>query len=125
MIRATTPKHIFAFDMDPSLFSKMLITYEQDGCIVLEKTEDDMTFDTVTDSQTGDVIEYVAWVRLTQEETARFKPERAAPSRCGGKHSKVYVQVRVLTSAGESMASDPYQVDVFDVFNDEVLENEG
>ena len=124
MIRATTPKHIFTFDTDPSAFSRILVTYSQDNCIVLEKTEDDMTFDTVTDSTTGEVTEYIAWTRLTQEDTLKFKPERAAQGKCGGKHSKVYVQVRVLTSSGEAMASDPYQVEVFDVFNDEVLENE-
>ena len=50
MIRATTPKHVFLFDADPSVYSKILITYQQNGAIVLEKTKDDLTFDTVEDT---------------------------------------------------------------------------
>ena len=120
MIRATTPKHIFAFENDPSEFSRILVTYSQNGQIVLEKTQDDMTFGVETDEKTGDEI-YVAWYRLSQEETLRFKSEQPTCGVHGKKQTKVSVQVRVLTAGGEALASQPFEVSVEDVQNDEVL----
>ena len=122
MIRATTPKHVFAFETDPSEFSRILVTYGQDGYIILEKDQDDMTFETITDTDTGET-EYLAWYRLSQEETLRFHPEQGLPY-CHNKekHSKVLVQIRALTSSGEAFASEQFPVSVFDVQNPEVLE---
>ena len=105
MIRATTPKHIFIFDTDPSAFSRILITYAQHGNIVMEKEKDDLTIEQNDDGS------FSAWFRLTQEETRGFKVS-------GG---SVQIQVRVLTTADEALASEIRNVRVTDVLNDEVL----
>ena len=110
MIRATTPKHTFIFDEDPSLYSRILITYAQGNQVVMEKNKDDLTIETViTPCET---TEYHAWFRLTQDETKAFQ---ATPG------NQVKVQVRVLTPAGEALASDKKTISVQDVLNDEVL----
>ena len=50
MYRATTPTHSFIFDIDPDeTFRTILITYAQEGDIVLEKGKSDLTFSTTTD----------------------------------------------------------------------------
>lgn len=104
MIRATTPTHRFIFDQNPDLFEKILITYAQSGRIVLEKGKDDLTFEEQSEEQ------YPAYVQLTQEETNLFRT------------SPVTVQVRVLTTGGEVLASEKKTIKVEDVLNDEVLE---
>lgn len=139
MIRATTPKHTFIFETDPDAFSRILITYAQGNDIIMEKEKDDLTIEAVevpichccedfsgfsdeengsSDSGSSDPIEeetrteWHAYFRLTQEETKKFK---ATPG------AQVRVQVRVLTYAGEALASDKKIITVQDVLNDEVL----
>lgn len=106
MIRATTPKHMFIFDTDPSVYERILITYAQNGEIVIEKGKDDLTIEEITDSG---VQKYNAWFRLTQEEANKFSARMVA------------VQVRVLTTSGEALASEQMSFRVEDVLNDEVL----
>lgn len=114
MIRATTPKHIFLFgdDHDPAEYKRILITYAQGDDIVLEKTKDDLTIETIVNEDTGDLLGYKAWFRMTQDETKKFRAN-------AGK--LVQVQVRALTVEGEALASDKRIVSVQDVLNDEVL----
>lgn len=110
MIRATTPKHTFIFEDDPTAYERILITYVQGDEIVMEKEKDDLTFETVeTECLT---TEYHASLRLTQDETKKFQASSGKPVR---------VQVRVLTSSGEALASDKKTIGVQDVLNDEVL----
>ena len=111
MIRATTPKHIFTFETDPSDFARILITYAQNGEIVMEKNKEDLQVDPIT-IPSGKVVGYNAWFRMTQEETKAFKAEPG---------KQVSVQVRVLTYAGEALASEKRTISVLDVLNDEVL----
>lgn len=111
MIRATTPKQVFIFDINPEIFSKILITYAQNDKIVLEKEKNDLTFETVL-NDSEEIIGYSAWFRMTQEETKKF---------VAGAGKLVSVQVRVLTTADEAMASDKKTFSVQDVLNDEVL----
>ena len=106
MIRATTPKHMFIFDTDPSVYERILITYAQNGEIIIEKGKDDLTIEEITDSG---VQKYNAWFRLTQEEANKFSAKMVA------------VQVRVLTTSGEALASEQMSFRVEDVLNDEVL----
>lgn len=103
MIRATTPKHIFVFDTDinPASYSRILITYSQNNKIIMEKEKDDLTIENNT-----------VWFRMTQEDTNRFRAGNDCP---------VQVQVRVLTVAGEALASEKRTLTVQDVLNDEVL----
>ena len=112
MIRATTPKHVFYFESDPSVYSRILITYQQNGKTVLEKTQDDLTIEETTAPCDDTKTVYAAWLRLTQDETKQFKAEAGNP---------VAVQVRVLTTANEALASDKAYFRVQDVLNDEVL----
>lgn len=109
MYRATTPKHTFVFDVDPSdAFEKVLITYWQDGQIVLEKGLEDLTVEIGTGCD-GERV-YEASLTLTQEEANSFSSKSSAR-----------VQVRGLTYSGEAVASKKMTIPVNDVLNDEVL----
>lgn len=98
MVRATTPLQEFTFDVDPSTLSRILITYKQEEEIILQKTENDLTF-------SGNVASF----RMSQDEANSFTPGTCR------------VQVRALTSDGEALAGDIESVRVSDVLNDEVL----
>ena len=100
MYRATTPTHTFILPFDyAQMVNKCLVTYSQGGRIVLEKTQDDI-------SATGNTIT----IKLTQEETKKF----SAYLRCN-------IQIRIITSAGDSIVSEELYVSVLDVLNDVVL----
>ena len=109
MIRATTPTHKFTFNnFDPSTCKQLNVYYAQQGVELLTKSKEDFSFST---EETEDNIVYVATVTLSQEETKIFKPKQ-----------KVEVQLRVLTADDRSLASPKYELSVWDVINDEVLE---
>lgn len=109
MIRGTTPTHTFTFNaLDPSTFKVLNIYYAQQGVELLSKSKEDCTFST---KETEDGVIYLASVTLTQEETKMFKSKY-----------KVKVQLRVLTADNRSLATPEYEVSVWDVINDEVLE---
>lgn len=98
LIRATTPTHYFTF---PEIaFARILITYAQEGEIILEKNESDLTWN-------GNV----ASVTLTQEETNLFQ---------AGVDAKR--QVRTLTEEGDALVSYEDVIKVAGVLNDIVLE---
>ena len=111
MIRATTPKHVFLFNTNPSEFSRILITYAQGGEIKLEKEKDDLAIREVVNCRTRE-LEWEVSYRLTQEETKAFLASPTKP---------VKVQIRILTDSDEALASEQYTVSVKDVLNDEVL----
>lgn len=109
MIRATTPTHKFTFNnLDPSTFKVLNVYYAQQGVELLSKSKEDFSF---SSEETEDNILYVASVTLTQEETKMFKAKQ-----------KVEVQLRVLTADDRSLATPKYELSVWDVVNDEVLE---
>ena len=108
MYIVTTPKHTFTFPVSPEEFKCILITYTQNDEIILEKTEDDLTFEELTEN--GKPV-YVAWLQLTQEETKLFDPAL----------EKFTVQVRALSKYGEAIAGDPHVFSVKAVLNDGVL----
>lgn len=109
MIRGTTPTHTFTFNnLDPSTFKVLNIYYAQQGVELLSKNKEDCTFST---KETEDGIIYLASVTLTQEETKIFKAKYT-----------VKVQLRVLTEDNRALATPEYEVPVWDVINDEVLE---
>lgn len=97
--RASSPVHSFKFGFDPTEWDVILITYSQEDTIILEKDQDDLTFD-------GDT----AFVMLTQAETKLFDPKLI-----------VKIQVRIAKSNGESYPSRITYVPVEDVLNDTVL----
>lgn len=73
----------------------------------MEKTQSDLSFSSYI-GEDGNVV-YIAAFRMTQEEANMFAPE------------PVRVQVRVLTTDGEALASDITTMKVTDVLDDEVL----
>ena len=109
MIRGITPTHTFTFNnLDPNTFKVLNIYYAQQGVELLSKNKEDCIFST---KETEDGIVYLASVTLTQEETKIFKAKYT-----------VKVQLRVLTEDNRALATPEYEVPVWDVINDEVLE---
>lgn len=100
MIRLTTPQHMFTFPIDPSTYDGIRITYTQGGELILQKTEEDMTF--------GE--NNTAWYKLTQEETSRFKP-----------NIDVKFQAHVKDGSGNVYASEIMTLRVQDVLDGEEM----
>jgi hypothetical protein len=100
MIRGTTPTHIFTLPFDVSLIADLRIIYAQDAAEILAKTKDDCGLD-------GNEVS----VTLTQEDTFKFDCKRQV----------VQIQVRVLTSGGDALASEVIIVPVEQCLNSEVL----
>lgn len=99
MIRGTTPRHQFALPFNTDVIKCIEIVYSQDGANkVIKKTEDC----TMGNS--------AVMVRLTQEETLQFEEDNC-----------VEVQIRVLTTAGDALASHIMRVRCEDCLSDEVL----
>lgn len=117
MIRATTPIHSFLFRDNPSQYAAILITYAQGHNIVLEKKKQNLHFGQISDSFSANKGLYRAWYRLTQEETRKF--------RTAGGSKQIIVQIRILTEAGEALASKKKTLLLEDVLNDEILVNPG
>ena len=111
MIRATTPRHTFIFEnIDPSTFKELNIYYAQQGVEILKKTKNDCAF---SEKETDSSINYFVIVRLTQEETKMFKARYP-----------VKIQIRALTEDNDAIATEEYEIPVFNVINDEVLGDE-
>lgn len=109
MIRGTTPTHTFSFcKLDPSTFKVLNIYYAQQGTEIFVKQKEDCVFST---EETDNGTVYTAAVTLTQEETKLFKAKY-----------DVEVQLRVLTMDDKALATPRYNLPVWDVINDEVLE---
>lgn len=100
MIRATTPTHKFQFPIGVE-FDEILVTYAQNGTIVLEKTKDDMTFD---ENNCGSYT-------LSQEETKKF--------------TKGTYELQVRALRGEkAYATKVSYLNVSDVLDDAILGEE-
>ena len=99
MIRGTTPTHIFKLPIDTGGIKQLRITYSQFGKPVLEATEADVTMD-------GSEIRY----RLTQQDTLKFDTKTYAE-----------LQLKVLTSDGNVLASRIMKIPVEQILNTEVL----
>ena len=99
MIQGTTPTHKFNLDIDTGLISKLRISYEQNGKIVLYKEKEDCDF-------TANAIT----VKLTQEETLKFD----APG-------NARIQLHAVTPSGDSMATKPMSVPVYILLDKVVL----
>ena len=99
MRRGTTPTHTFNLPFSTGLIAALRITYVQNGEIVLNKTEKDV-----------EAGESSIAVTLTQEETLQFKENRM-----------VEVQMKVLTTGGDLLATDVYTVHPLCILDEEVL----
>lgn len=103
MYRVTTPTNTFTLPIDTSDCSKILLQYEQ-GKTKLTKIYENGVLPSGMTLDEEQVIQL-----LTQEETKAFKEGFA------------FVQIRVLTNAGKSYASQTFKVNVNDVLNEEIL----
>ena len=99
MTRGTTPTHTFTFSVDLSDVKDFVITYVQQGKIVLEKKKSDCT-----------ISENKIAVTLTQEETLKFDHK-----------TMVEMQAKVLMNGGTVLASNIFTAYVSRVLNEEVL----
>ena len=100
MIPGTTPKHIFKIPLDASQIKTVHIAYAQQDELVLVKTESDceLNGNTVT-------------VKLSQEDTLKFNENTMAK-----------VQLRIITTENESLATCIMAVSVGELLEDGVLE---
>lgn len=96
----TTPKHTFTFPFETDLIQELKITYSQNKKIILEKYFSDCEID-------KNSVSY----NLTQEETFLF--EYGVNVEC---------QVRVLTTAGDVLASNIHIITAERCLDREVLE---
>ena len=85
--------------VDPSNYSAILVTFQQGGVNLVEKTEDDVTLTSTS------VI-----VKLTQAETALFEAKK-----------NMYMQIRCYASAYNAPGSKVWTIPVEAALNDEVL----
>ena len=84
---------------DPSVYAKILVTFAQDGEILVEKNEGDVTI-------SGADIQ----VNLTQQDTALFKAGKRA-----------WTQIKCFVSDDNVDISPEYPIDVLPVLNDAIL----
>jgi hypothetical protein len=99
MRRGTTPTHTFSLPFSVETISALRITYAQNGEIVMNKTEGDVTAE-------GQEIS----VTLTQEETLKFSDK-----------SNVEIQLKILSTSGDVLASPVYTVHPLRIIDEEVL----
>lgn len=98
MIIGTTPTHTFKLkNVDTSLIKKARVLYSQDDVLIL--TKEDCTIEDNTIK-----------VRLTQDDTFKFD------------HNKnVVIQLRILTTGNDALATVPHKVGVIECLENEVL----
>lgn len=99
MIRGTTPTHTFKLPFDSSLVAKAMVIYAQNGVEVFRKELPECQME-------GDEIS----CHLTQEDTFKLQCE-----------TNVEIQLRILTTDGNAMATFPRYIGVDKCLNDEVL----
>jgi hypothetical protein len=100
MRKGTTPTFTFTIPFGTELVKTAKVIFEGDNGVKLEKR-----------TENCGLAENKITVRLTQEETFLFD--------C---NEYIKVQLRIITTAGESLTSDPVRVFVAECLDDEVLE---
>ena len=99
MIQGTTPTHKFDIGIITDLISKLRISYEQNGKIVLSKDKDECTLG-----------ENFVTTKLTQEETLMF----SAPG-------TVRIQLHARTTGGDALVTRPITVPVYILLDKAVI----
>jgi len=99
MWRGTTPTHVFTVPSDVPLqnFTTMYMTYSQNGKVVVEKKESDLTVDTAN---------HKIRLTFTQADSLRFQP------------GSVQIQLRAKTAQGDAVASNIITTTAADVLKD-------
>lgn len=99
MFKGTTPTHIFNVSIDTTLIKEVKIIYSQRDKEVLSKRIGDCTIE-----------KGVIKVRLSQEDTFLFEG-----------NTVVTIQIRVLTTGGDALISEPIMISVGKCLDNEVL----
>lgn len=99
MIRACSYTATIQAPEDPTNYSAILVTFQQDGTNIIEKTEDDVTF------EDNNII-----VQLDQDETKQFT--------CG---KKCFLQIRCYKSQYVAPGSSIWAIDVRPALDDVTL----
>lgn len=100
MIRGTTPVHRYKLPLDRLMIKELRVIYAQNSEPVLVKTLEAFA-----------ISDDWASVKLTQEESLLFDSGQLAE-----------VQMRILTTGGEALASKIKRVSVGRLLEDEVME---
>lgn len=104
MIRYTTPLHSFKINIDPDTLEEMIITYEQQDRILLEKYKNDLQ---ITPDNDG---KWICAFRMTQEESSKFL-----------ELYPVKIQLTVKTLSDNRLASKIFQMNVTEILHEEVI----
>lgn len=99
MMKGTTPTHVFTLPVNVDVIKTIRIIYAQGGVERVTKSTEDCTME-------GNRVT----VKLTQEDTFAFMEDEC-----------VEVQVRVLTTSGDALASRIIRVHCRECLSDEVL----
>lgn len=93
--RGTTPLHTFGLPFDLENIANVIVTYQQNGCTVLQKDMTDNFSDISVDTTTHEIS-----VRLNQNDTMVFT--------CGPQYRNniVQIQLQVLFENGSCAVSD-------------------
>lgn len=83
--RGTTPTHTIVTDVDLRDAEEIYVTYEQNSYNLIEKKKEDLQ----------EILEDRLVVKLTQEETLRFKEK-----------GKIEIQIRALFGDGSALKSN-------------------
>lgn len=107
--RGTTPRHYFQFPFKQEEINALYISYWQEGAIRVEKTLNDVGFDTENS---------LIWVDLSQEDTLEFqrytKLDRA-------RDSCVLIQIRIKLVNGQCWMCEPIKERVTDIIKDGII----
>ena len=145
IVRGTTPYHTFVLPMAVEDIDRVYVTYSQNGKVILDKTNEDLTLEDIettivpdtsdtesgnTDSEgtgtdaedTGETTEIIepeyasqVTIHLTQEDTLSFEIYPFANKNIAE------VQIRVLDIHGEAYASDVVREKISNTLKDEVI----
>lgn len=109
--RACSYTAVIKCAIDPTEYTRILVTFSQDQQIVIEKTESQMLV-----SSDGIIV------NLSQDETLQFRPTgKSVMGRRTG--SPVYMQIRAYKSTYEAPGSKQFALEVVDCQSEEVLVN--
>lgn len=130
--RYSTPYHDFILPFLMKDITKIRITYSQNGEILLEKTEQDVTITDIVDildnASMGEDFKAklrsrkyykycsLVTVHLTQEETALFTFHKAAEKNIA------IVQFHLKDNKDDSFVSKPVRMRVYGINNEEILQ---
>lgn len=127
IMRGTTPYHSFILPLRSEQISHIWVTYTQNGQIILDKIDDDMTITNIIDLYENASMEELTeeelessqiTLHLTQQDTLKFKFYPAAEKNI------VVIQVRLLTTEGEAYGSNPIHERVMGVLKQGVITDE-